>query len=356
MRQVTLFRKPDLFAGWPANYGAWAFGAEIVVVFAVGRIAVSDHLHARDMASPFRPVQMRSLDSGLTWSEEPFPGSLPGTDVLSTDEHMIEPLRAGPRLSEEDFTILADPIDFLDEETAILCARTGLRAGAVSWFYVSRDHCRSWTGPYLLPDLGEHGTAARTDIVPLSSREALWLLTVPSEEGEGGIICVKTSDGGLTFEPISTVSPEEAGYAIMPSTVRLADGTLVSIVRRPQHLEVAVSSDGGGRWTTVNRNLAQTGPFGNPGSLVRLDDERIAVIYGRRSKPYAICARTSSDGGVNWGDETVIREQRGSADFGYPRSTQVAPGRFLTIYYLNDEPEAERYIGGTLWDREDLHT
>ena len=38
MRQVTVYREPGRFAGWPANYGIWCWGDEIVVGFTSARI------------------------------------------------------------------------------------------------------------------------------------------------------------------------------------------------------------------------------------------------------------------------------------------------------------------------------
>jgi hypothetical protein len=37
-RKLEVHRKGDEFAGWPANYGLWSWGDEVVVVFARGKL------------------------------------------------------------------------------------------------------------------------------------------------------------------------------------------------------------------------------------------------------------------------------------------------------------------------------
>jgi len=349
-----------MFAGWPANYGAWAFGDEVVVTFVVGTLRVSgdEALHARDRSKPFVPCQVRSTDGGSTWTREQFAGPLPGSASLSADEHVDAPLTAARGMAEgvgAEFVPLEQPIDFTDPETAVLCGRTGLLAGSRSWFYVSRDRCRSWSGPHELPSFGRAGIAARTDIVALSAHEALWLLSAADDVGgEGGTICASTTDGGRTFELRSEVASGREEYAIMPSTVLMADGALVSIIRRKDHLAARRSDDEGRSWTEVCELVASTGPFGNPGSLVLLDDGVLAVAYGRRSQPHAMCVRASHDAGSTWGDEVALVEVAGSADFGYPRTAALGPGRFLTVYYSNDADDSERYIAGVIWEGDDV--
>ena len=89
MEQVTIFREPGKFAGWPANYGMWAWGDELVVGFTVSTFKANSGFHARDRSQPSHTTQARSLDGGKTWTYGPFPGRLPGGRGLSADEHMV---------------------------------------------------------------------------------------------------------------------------------------------------------------------------------------------------------------------------------------------------------------------------
>jgi hypothetical protein len=58
----------------------------------------------------------------------------------------------------------------------------------------------------------------------------------------------------------------------------------------------------------------------------------------------------SSDEGKTWGDEIMLRNDGGWWDLGYSRSVQRSDGKILTVYYFNDQPDTERYIGATIWD------
>ena len=361
---ITVFAESGAFAGWPANYGFWAFGAELVAVIAVGRTApptIGPHgpgLHARDTSRPFRPMQVRSLDGGFTWMVEPFTGVLPGgATSLNADEHVDVPLRTASSLqSGSAFARPREAISFGDPETSILCGRTGLGAGSVSWFYVSVDRCRSWSGPFAIPGLGRAGISARTDVVPLGPNEALFMLSSPdtAAAGEGGTICAHTGDGGVSFTLRGTVlEADENGYAIMPSTLLRPDGALLTVIRRPDHLEALRSRDLGCTWEQVSAGVAATGRHGNPGSLVALHGDRVAVIYGRRGEPFAICARTSDDEGGSWSGERVLVDLAGGTpDFGYVRTVSVGDS-YVSIYYAN-RPTGDRVIEAVTWSAEDL--
>ena len=67
MRQVTIYREPGRYAGWPANYGIWAWDNEIVVGFTVGYHKSDAGFHRRDPNKPFVGMQARSFDGGETW-------------------------------------------------------------------------------------------------------------------------------------------------------------------------------------------------------------------------------------------------------------------------------------------------
>ena len=89
MNQITIYNEPGRFAGWPANYGIWNWGDEIVVSFTVGAMDVDGGFHARDKTQPFVTRQARSLDGGLTWEVAEPNMATPGDRGLSADEHMV---------------------------------------------------------------------------------------------------------------------------------------------------------------------------------------------------------------------------------------------------------------------------
>ncbi|WP_405970632.1 glycoside hydrolase [Streptomyces sp. NBC_00988] len=355
---AEVYREPGRFAAWPANYGMWSWGDEIVLIFASGHLnTTANGFHAVAPRRPFDTVEARSTDGGLTWNCHAFPGNIPNPYGLSVDEHLAADLATGPAAR----ALPAAPgVDFADGELALMCGRTGLHSGGTSWYYASTDRCRTWQGPYALPELGAAGLAARADWVPLGPREALLLLTSTKSDGqEGRVLCARTRDSGTTFERLSWVGDEPEGFAIMPATVRLDSGRLLSAIRSAgsdptaagtRHwIDLYASDDLGGQWSHLGRPVDSTGYGGNPATLTLLPDGRLCLVYGYRDQPYGIRARLSSDGGVTWSAETVLRSDAGCHDLGYPRTVLRADGSVVTAYYYNDSPAGERYIAATVW-------
>ena len=359
---ITVYRKSGRYAGWPANYGIWAWGDEIVTGFFVGVLAPgAGDFHPRDRSKPFRVLQARTVDGGWHWIIAPSPAPSPGQRAFSADEHVVPRLRIGPLLAAmPPFPGLDRPADFTHPDFALLCARSGLALGARSWFYLSYDRARHWMGPYGLPNFGLPGVAARTDYQVLGRHRCLLFLSGAKPDGnEGRVFSVLTEDGGMTFHFqgwIGDAGGPSDGYAIMPASVRLPDGRLLVAVRRRGGgkagtcwIDLWRSEDEGQHWEYLGRPESDTGRGGNPPSLVGLPDGRLCLTYGVRRAPYRVCARLSEDGGRSWGPALVLRSEGGNHDVGYPRTAVRSDGALVTVYYWNDDPRGERYIAATLW-------
>lgn len=363
MRQVTLFREPGRFAGWPANYGIWGWGDEIVVGFTVGAHKTVESGHARDKSQPVINMQARSLDGGESWRVEDFNGARPGGRGLSADEHMDAGLRLAEVMRPTSAAIPRRPLNFQHPDFALMAARTGLRRGVFSFFYCSTDRCRSWDGPYRLPMFGATGIAARTDYLIQGEHSALLFLTANKGDGEEGkTICVKTDDGGRSFVLVAEVGGDALGkgdFATMPASLQLPGGRLLCALRcrkgagGASWIELYASDDGGHSWRFMNRpvQFQQTGHVGNPPCLKALADGRLALLYGNRDAPGAICARLSADAGESWGDEIVLRGGGGAWDLGYVRAVLRDDGAVVAVYYFNDRPDGdgERFIEAAIW-------
>jgi hypothetical protein len=365
MQHVIVYRESGRFAGWPANYGIWSWGDEIVVGFTTGYTDPAGGFHARDKTRPFLPMQARSLDGGLTWKTGPTPCRLPGGRGLSADEHMLRELWAQTALERGLENMPGDcpgDIDFTHPDFALMCARTGLGAGTVAWFYLSADRCRSWQGPYKLSSFGLPGVEARTDYLVSGPQTCSLFLTASKVDGGEGdhIFMARTTDGGKSFGYVSRVTHDYgAGFAIMPASARLDERQIRVAVRcsggdnafgsNPCWIDLYASEDDGATWRYLGRPVPDTGRGGNPPTLTRLHDRRLCLAYGYRNPPYGVRARISEDGGETWGDEIVLRDDAGNHDIGYPRTALRPDGTLVTVYYTNDTPEGDRYIAATLW-------
>lgn len=341
-QHVIVFKEQGRFAGWPANHGIWAWGDEILVGFEVGFLKPTQRGHAIDYSRPAEHVLARSADGGVTWQLEkpaglrPPPGiRVAGLPVVPGGKAPV-PCPGGIRFDTPGFVLTARMAD--------------IHVGP-SRFYYSLDHGKTWKGPFILPDFGQPGIAARTDYLvdgPLTL--TMFLTAAKSNSKEGRVICVRTKDGAATWEFVSFVGPEppEDDYAIMPASVRLSKREILTMVRHRGWIEAFRSRDNGATWVSEGK-VADTGR-GNPPSLVRLRDGRLVLVYGYRAAPYGIRARISTDNGTSWSSEITLRDDGGNWDLGYVRTVERADGKLVSVYYFNDDPEGERYIGATIWE------
>ncbi len=362
MRQATIFRELGRFAGWPANYGMWHWGAEILVGFTVGAHKSAKRGHAIDRSQPIINMQARSLDRGATWQLEAFHGDRPGGRGLSADEHLAPGLRLAEVMSGASASRPPQPLNFQRPDSALMLARTGLARGVFSFFYQSTDRGRSWDGPYQLPLFGSQGIAARSNYIIQSEHSALFFLTANKADGaEGKVICVGTDDGCQSFQLLAEIGGEPPGkgdFAIMPAGLKLTSGSLLCARRCRQGtsgsswIDLYASDDNGQSWRYLNRpvEFQRQGHSGNPPCLKQLADGRLLLLYGNRDT-FSICGRISADGGFSWSGEIVLRAGGANGDMGYPRAAVFDDNSALVAYYINDRPDGdgERFIEATIW-------
>jgi BNR repeat-like domain len=348
VEHVKVYAEPGKFGGWPANHGIWSWGNEILVGFSAGTMKdLGAERHNIDRDKPERHLLARSLDGGQTWSiEDPSEkGALiPSGQAL----HGIVP----PGQQERPWQDCPGGIDFLHPDFAMTIRMTNNHTGP-SRFYYSLDRGRNWTGPFRLPDVGTPGISARTDYLVTGREEMLMFVTAgKSDKREGRPLCMRTSDGGKSFQFVAWIGPEPQGYSIMPSTVALSKTELLTAVRcregNKSWIDCYRSTDSGRSWTLSSAQVANTGE-GNPPSLIRLTDGRVCLTYGYRTAPFGIRARLSADGGLTWQDEIHLRDDGGGRDVGYPRTIQRPDGRLVTVYYFHESLAGDRYIAATIW-------
>jgi hypothetical protein len=352
VEHVTIYHREGRFAGWPANHGIWSWGDEILVGFSAGyHKDLGPERHNIDHGRPEEHLLARSTNGGRRWSiENPAKqGVLIGTPGM---RHGTMP----SGVAEPEPPASPGGINFAHADFAMTCRMSGVHTG-VSRFYYSYDRGHTWKGPFRLPLFGQPGIAARTDYLVDGPQKCMLFITASKHNGrEGRPICVRTTDGGKSWKFLSFIGPEPAGYATMPSTVRLSPRHLVTAVRRAEGgerrrswIDAWTSSDDGASWTFLGEAVPDTGE-GNPPHLIRLADGRLCLTYGRRAEPFGIFARLSGDEGKTWGQPIVLRDDGGGRDLGYPRSVQRPDGRVVTVYYFWDAATGpERYLAATIW-------
>ena len=342
---VVVYSEMGRFCGWPANNGVWSWGDEIVVGFTLAFYLENELHHSVDRSKPKKSVLGRSLDSGQTWQMED-PANFAGD---------------GGKPS-----ILREKINFAHPDFALRCDG--------NQFFYSYDRCKSWKGPYLFPDFGGKNLTSRTDYIVSSEDVCLIFISAKEEQVQARLqdraFCIRTTDGGLTFEFLSWMSESVTVRSVMPSTVRLSEKSLITAMRRrfdqtfenkPQlpanWIDTYESLDNGKSWKFLSK-VADTDRGkhnGNPPSLVKLKDGSLCVTYGYRALPYGIRARLSADNGKTWGNEILLRDDAREFDLGYTRSVQRTDGKIVTIYYYSTEKIYEQYIGATIWDPKQLN-
>lgn len=343
INNVIVFKEAGRFGGWPANHGIWSWGNEIVVGFEIGHFQKKERGHAIDYSKPAEHVLARSLDGGETWTidrprglKPPPRGKVAGVPTGGSGKEPVD---------------CPGGIDFTHPGFAMTVRMLSIHTGP-SRFYYSTGRGKSWEGPFKVPNFGQQGIAARTDYLVDGKHEMTMFLTAAKSNGrEGRVICVRTTDGGETWKFLSFVQPEPEGrdYGIMSSSVRLSPTSILTAIRHRNFIDSYRSDDNGKTWRHVTKPVPDTGR-GNPPSMIKLKDGRLAITYGYRAEPYGIRARLSSDNGETWGEEIILRKDGGNWDLGYPRTVQRPDGKIVTVYYFNDVPGEERYIAATIWD------
>ena len=139
----------------------------------------------------------------------------------------------------------------------------------------------------------------------------------------------------------------------MPAGLRLSGRRWIAALRRRESsgcfIELFQSDDDCASWKRLQKSIADTGKGGNPPAMIRLRDGRLLMLYGYRDTPQSIRYVTSGDEGLSWSGPFTVREDGGCGDLGYPRIVERPDGAVVSVYYWNDHPDGERYIGASIF-------
>ncbi|MEI9852742.1 MAG: sialidase family protein [Sphingomonas sp.] len=330
-----VYRREDEFASWPHTMGFWDMGdGELLQNFLSNKTNYSDaqaisHDNVIRIGAS-KMVTVRSRDYGRTWSK-------PVDNLYDTIAKGTENARSMGDLG---------PIDYRDRN--VLVANSGTDFGAPegrAFVRVSRDRGHHWSPG--IPGAARRALFARGDQLgagPPGRHGAD--LADGSRQGrlDRHPLIHALPPGGTDFHFMSFITPKTDPYGaadgdytgtfrfgghrwFYPRGLLLPSGRMLCTLRcqrDPRGImwtELYASDDGGRTWEFLSR----VNDFGSPGSLVRLKDGRLVMVYGYRLMPSGIRAAVSTDEGRTWGPELIVRDDGGSWTWAIP-----TPGRPTT--------------------------
>jgi BNR repeat protein len=334
LKHVTVYAETGMYAGWPANHGAWQWGEHFLVGFLRGPYSRNRSMHS--IEGPFELMQARSLDGGETWADE-----VPGIPVR--DEAIFQSL-ADLDLAHDIIRVRGSydhGDDFVDP-----------RGG----FYYSLNRGQNWSGPFVFPGAEDkfaepYHCTARTCVVLTAAGEQLVFLSRAERAcwGTDDVLVFAHKNGCFEYRG---ELPSGPARCVMPAAVEI-NGRIVAVCRRRKTgrsggwIEAFDSEDAGRTW----RSLGEVGTTGrnngNPPALIARGDE-IVCCYGNRTEN-TILARSSKDRGETWSVPRVLREGEES-DIGYPRLFKRADGKLVCVYYWASKPGEHQSIQATIFE------
>jgi len=389
VRHVLVYHEPGIFAAWPANHGVWSWGNEILVGFerATYEPNPSGFHHTTGDGTFYLA---RSADGGEHW-------------MIEKREELDELLGPNEHPSETD----KPPLNWAEPHFAMKLYHNGY------WLSQARGHF--WKGPYEVPDFGHDDLSGRTALVHTQGK-TLFFMSVASGSAfeyahsgcvDGEVVEPRIEDVARTMvfskeddtdgfqdenwaasrpgaecpEPLPEppgpcdsgyqppACPSRFNYSIMASPVVVedewedeaglgadtnADPAIVVALRErgdTSRIRVRVSRNGGSSWGTVFSNVG--GNPNNPGSLVKLNDGRLALVYGHRDNAgdggkSRMWARVSND----WSTPIALTGEALNSDMGYVQAVTRPDGRVVVIYYFTTQERPEQHIRATIWTPE----
>ena len=328
MQHIVVYREKGRFAGWPANHGAGPGATRYWSVSAAERTKIAAHFTISTKRSP-RNFARRSRNGGVNWSlEEPAP-------LGSWQAPPNSPRVMPPGLTPDQPTELHTPIRFDHPDFAMTIRMENSNFG-MSRFFFSYDRGKTWQGPHRLPLFGQKGVMGRTDYIVDGRSVARFFSPRRKQTSEKGRpFRARTEDGGLNWRFLSFIGPEPAGYAIMPSSVRLSPQIYHDHPAQDpprSWIDAYVSHDDGLTWTFLARPEPDTGER-NPPSLLLLPTIGCAWFLAPATSlsEFTPATRTSGQTG-----RATPSDDAGGRDIGYVRSIVRADGKVVAVYYYHD--------------------
>ncbi|MBT7862160.1 MAG: hypothetical protein HN712_17720 [Gemmatimonadetes bacterium] len=327
----VLCRQPDRYIGWPTIQRCAS--GELLVVFSGDR---EEHV------CPWGKMHLvRSDDDGQSWSAAQIIRDGPLDD---RDAGIIE-TRAGTLVSSWFTSLAFESNDAFADHAATLTPK--VREDELGhWVHRSTDGGQSWGDKIRVEGTAPHG--------PIQLQDGRLLLIGNTViDGEPAVVAEESGDDGESWSVVGRIQAtpgHENAHLCEPHLVETASGRIVALFRTeyPDRIRRVLfqshSDDGGKSWTPAQPTAIR----GFPPHLMRLADDRLLVVYGRRTEPFGEFARVSRDEGNTWGEEMMLSPSH-SSDLGYPASTQLADGSIYTVFYQIAKPGEQTSLLGVRW-------
>jgi hypothetical protein len=357
VEHLVIYRREDEMVGWPHTMGWWNMGngellqqvTAITTRYGSADDISHDNLGREGLGS--KSVALRSKDWGRTWEA-------PVNNMMSIADKSQAKVKTMGDLQ---------PIDFLDPNILIANSSAGFGTpqGKTS-VRVSKDRGHTWGPAIPVPNDGLFSTSGMNSVLIRPDGTALiWLMEV-DKDGWNRHPCVfALPPKGTDFHFLTFITKKQDDYGnadgdwtssfrfgghrwFYPRGYMLPSGRMLCVLRSQRDprgtmwTEVYASDDGARTWSFLSR----VNDFGSPGSLVRLADGRLVMVYGYRLMPSGIRAAVSEDEGRTWGPELIVRDDGGSWDLGYPNAWAMPDGKVGVIYYFNSKDDKVQVNGG----------
>ncbi len=208
------------------------------------------------------------------------------------------------------------------------------------WLIRSEDKGKSWSQPYQAPLMAPNGPILTQD------NRLLWAgKKEPPLTGEKkAVIAVAESfDDGKSWEIIGHIPAMEGHNPNLYHELHIIDCSTSHLVAQIRNhndtynneILQTDSFDGGKTWS-VPRSI---GLWGFPTHLLKTPDGRLLMTYSYRGsmrKPAdknRIYVCVSDDCGQTWSQPKLIADDIAHVDFGYPTTTILPNGNYITIWY-----------------------
>jgi hypothetical protein len=351
LETAVVYRRDNEFASHPYIAGFWETAAgHLVANFSTRQVDyggdpnnLSHNNLGRNPGG--RQVTIRSEDRGRTWKE-----AAPTYDQRQPPEPSSD--------GEVDSLAELGAIDFLNKDVLVANSSTAFGAPASrAVVRMSKDAGRSWSRSFRVPLDGLHSLSAMQSSLVRPDGVCLLFMFEVSEDGwNRHNLVYRSTDDHSSFHFLSFITVKDDPFAagsgdwkgpyafgghrwFYPRGYMLPSGRMLCVLRSQRDptgvmwTELYKSDDGGQTWQFLSR----VNDFGAPGSLVRLADGRLVMVYGYRLPPFGVRAAVSEDEGQTWGGEIILRDDGGSWDLGYPNAWDAGGGKVGALYYFNSK-------------------